>query len=140
MRFAALVSGNGTNLQALLDQQAAGRLAPAEIAVCVSNRPGVPALERARRAGVEALVVDHKQFADRPRFETALLAELSRRQVEAVILAGFMRILTPTFLDAFPHRVINTHPSLLPAFPGMHGAQQALDYGVKLTGCTIHLV
>ena len=140
MRFATLVSGTGTNLQALLDQQATGKLSPAEIVLCISNRPGVAALERARQAGVEAVVVDHKQFADREGFEQALIEKLRRREVEAVILAGFMRILTPTFLGAFPQRVINTHPSILPAFPGMHGAQQALDYGVKVAGCTIHLV
>jgi phosphoribosylglycinamide formyltransferase-1 len=140
MRFAILVSGTGTNLQSLLDKQTAGELGAAEIVLVISNRPGVVALERARTAGVKTVVVDHKQHADRPSFERALLDELNRREVEAIVLAGFMRILTDTFLGAFPNRVINTHPSLLPAFPGMHGAQQAIDYGVKITGCTIHLV
>ena len=140
MRFAILVSGTGTNLQSLLDKQTAGELGAAEIVLVVSNRPGVVALERARKAGVEAVVVDHKKYSDRPSFERALLDELGRREVEAIVLAGFMRILTDTFLGAFPNRVINTHPSLLPAFPGMHGARQAIDYGVKVTGCTIHLV
>jgi len=140
MRFAVLVSGTGTNLQALLDRQANGELAPGEIVLVLSNRPKAKALERARTAGVEAVVVNHKKFADRTAFEQAMLAELRQRDVQAVVLAGFMRVLTATFLDAFPKRVINTHPSLLPAFPGMHGAQQALDYGVKVTGCTIHLV
>lgn len=140
MRFAVLVSGTGTNLQALLDRQASGELAPAEIVLVLSNRPKAKALERARAAGVEAVVVNHKKFAERAEFESAMLNELRRHDVEAVVLAGFMRILTETFLDAFPARVINTHPSLLPAFPGLHGAQQALDHGVKITGCTIHLV
>lgn len=140
MRFAVLVSGTGTNLQALLDRQRAGELAPAEIVVVLSNRPKAKALERAQAAGVETVVVNHKKFAERDEFERAMLSELRQRDVEAVVLAGFMRILTATFLEAFPGRVINTHPSLLPAFPGMHGAQQALDYGVKVTGCTIHLV
>ena len=140
MRFAVLVSGTGTNLQALLDRQASGELAPAEIVMVLSNRPKAKALERARTAGVEAVVVNHKKFPDRSAFENAMLEELRQRDVQAVVLAGFMRILTATFLDAFPNKVINTHPSILPAFPGMHGAQQALDYGVKLSGCTIHLV
>ncbi len=140
MRFAILVSGTGTNLQSLLDKQTAGELGAAEIVLVISNRPGVVALERARKAGVETVVVDHKQHSDRASFERALVDELERREVEAIVLAGFMRILTDTFLGAFPNRVINTHPSLLPAFPGMHGAQQAIDHGVKVTGCTIHLV
>lgn len=140
MRFAVLVSGRGTNLQALLDAQGRGEIAPAEIAVVVSNRPGAPALERAAAAGVSTAVVDHKSFDDRDSFEGALLVALAEHDVEAVILAGFMRILTETFLKAFPQRVLNTHPSLLPAFPGMHGAKQALDYGCRVAGCTIHLV
>ncbi len=140
MRFAVLVSGTGTNLQALLDRQASGELAPAEVALVLSNRPKARALERARAAGVETAVVNHKKFAERAEFERAMLNELRQHDVEAVVLAGFMRILTETFLDAYSARVINTHPSLLPSFPGLHGAQQALDHGVKLTGCTIHLV
>jgi phosphoribosylglycinamide formyltransferase-1 len=136
MKLAVLVSGNGTNLQALLDAE----LAPGEIAVVVSNRPGVPALARAERAGKPAVVVDHKQFKDRSAFEDALLAVLREHAVEAVVLAGFMRVLTPRFIDAFPHRIINTHPSLLPAFPGTDGPAQALAYGVKLSGVTVHFV
>jgi phosphoribosylglycinamide formyltransferase-1 len=140
VKFAVLVSGRGTNLQALLDTQSRGELAPAEIAVVLSNRPGAPALERAAAAGVPTVVVDHQQHADRESFERAALAALAEHEVEAVILAGFMRILTETFLDAFSGRVINTHPSLLPAFPGMHGARQAIEYGCRVAGCTIHLV
>lgn len=141
MRIAVLVSGTGSNLQALLDAQAAGALAPAEVACVLSNRPGVPALERAARAGVPALVVDHTRFAgDRAGFERACLDELAHHQVAAVVLAGFMRVLTPLFIDAFPGGVINTHPSLLPAFPGADAPAQAIAHGVKVSGCTIHFV
>jgi phosphoribosylglycinamide formyltransferase-1 len=141
MRFAVLVSGSGTNLQALLDAAAAGQLAPATIAVVGSNRPGVRALERAAAANVPAVVVDHRAYgADRGAFEDALLAALAPFSVEAVVLAGFMRVLTPRFLDRFPARIVNTHPSLLPAFAGAHAARDAIAYGAKLTGVTIHFV
>jgi len=140
MRVAVLVSGTGSNLQALLDAEAAGALAPARIAVVLSNRPGVAALDRAAAAGVPAVVVDHRDFADRGAFERACLAELERAGAEAVVLAGFMRVLTPVFLDAFAGRIINTHPSLLPSFAGYDAPAQALHHGVKVSGCTIHFV
>ncbi|HEX4423698.1 MAG TPA: phosphoribosylglycinamide formyltransferase [Kofleriaceae bacterium] len=139
MKIGVLVSGTGTNLQALLDAQARGEIAPGEIAVVVSNRRGVPALGRAAAAGVPAEVVEHAGLA-REAFETRLLAVLARHAVEAVVLAGFMRILTAHFLDRFPLRVVNTHPSLLPAFPGTDAPAQALAYGVKLAGVTVHFV
>ncbi len=140
MRFAVLVSGSGTNLQALLEAERSGALKPAEIACVVSNRPGVRALERAQAFGKPALVVDHKQFAGREPFEDALLETLAAHRIEAVVLAGFMRLLTPRFLDRFQDRVLNIHPSLLPAFPGVDAQRQAFDYGVKVTGATVHLV
>jgi phosphoribosylglycinamide formyltransferase-1 len=140
MKVAVLVSGTGTNLQALIDADRAGKLSPAEIALVVSNVAGVPALDRAGTASIPTRVVDHKAFGSREEFERALLQELEAAGVELVVLAGFMRVLTPTFLGAYPNRVINTHPALCPAFPGMHGARQALEYGVKVTGCTVHLV
>jgi phosphoribosylglycinamide formyltransferase 1 len=140
VRLAVLVSGTGTNLQALLDVEREGRLAPAEIACVVSNRPGVLALDRAARAGKPARVVDHKRFASRELFEDALLAALAEHRVEGVVLAGFMRLLTPRFLDHFPDRVINIHPSLLPAFPGIDAQRQAWEHGVKITGATVHFV
>ena len=140
MRIAVLVSGSGTNLQALLDAAARGELAPAEIVCVISNRPGVRALERAAAAGVPALVVDHKQFPGREPFERALLAALAEHRVEAVVLAGLMRLLTSGFLDRFPDRVINIHPSLLPAFPGVDAQRQAFEHGVKVTGATVHFV
>jgi phosphoribosylglycinamide formyltransferase-1 len=138
MKIGVLVSGSGTNLQALLDAEARGELAPATIDVVISNRPGVMALERAAAAGKRHVVVDHKQFTDRAAFEDALLREL--RGVEAVVLAGFMRVLTHHFVDRFPLRIINTHPSLLPAFPGVDAPAQALAYGVKVAGVTVHFV
>ena len=138
MRVAVLVSGTGTNLQALLDAEARGELAPAKIVVVISNKPGVRALDRAAAANVPAVVVDHKQFADRTRFEDALLAHL--RGVELIVLAGFMRVLTAHFVERFPLRIVNTHPSLLPAFPGVDAPAQAIAHGVKLGGVTVHFV
>jgi phosphoribosylglycinamide formyltransferase 1 len=140
VRIGILVSGTGTNLQALLDAEREGKLAPGEIVCVVSNRPGVGALERAERAGKPAKVVDHTRFPDREAFEEALHAELAGHGVEAVVLAGFMRMLTPGFLQWYPDRIINIHPSLLPAFPGVNAQKQALDHGVKVTGATVHFV
>jgi phosphoribosylglycinamide formyltransferase 1 len=134
-----LVSGTGTNLQAILDAVGEGRL-DARVAVVVSNVPGAKALERAREAGIEAVVVDHKAFADRSAFDAAVIEVLRARGVELVVLAGFMRLLTPSLLDAFPMRIVNVHPALLPAFPGVAGQRQALEYGVRVTGCTVHFV
>lgn len=138
-RIAVLVSGNGSNLQALLDARAAGKLS-AEIALVVSNRREAFALERARLAGVEALVVSNKEYPTREEFDARIVAELQRRDVDWVVFAGFMRLVTPVFIDAYQHRILNVHPALLPAFPGVDGGKQAFDYGVKVTGCTVHLV
>jgi phosphoribosylglycinamide formyltransferase-1 len=134
-----LVSGSGTNLQAILDAVAEGRLR-AKIGVVVSNVATAKALDRARGAGVAAVVVDHKAFATREAFDAAVVDVLRAHGVSCVVLAGFMRLVTPVLLDAFPHRVVNIHPALLPAFPGVHAQRQALAYGVRVTGCTVHLV
>ena len=134
-----LVSGSGTNLQAILDA-IRGRELDARVAVVVSNVPGAHALDRAREAGVEAVVVDHTEFATRSEFDAAVVALLRARGVELVVLAGFMRLLTGSLLDAFPMRIVNVHPALLPAFPGVAGQRQALEYGVRVTGCTVHFV
>lgn len=139
MRFGVLVSGRGTNLGALIAARDAGTLAPAELAVVISNVPEAPALERASAAGIPKTVVDHRGLA-REAFETKLLDVLAAHEVEAVVLAGFMRMLTTHFLASYPLRVINTHPSLLPAFPGIDAPAQAIAYGVKITGVTIHFV
>ena len=139
MKLGVLVSGEGTNLQALIEAQTAGTLAPGELAVVLCNNPGAPALARAAAAGVPCIVVDHRNLP-RAAFEAKLLAVLAEHAVEAIVLAGFMRVLTDAFLDAFPRRIINTHPSLLPAFPGKDAVVQALAHGVKVTGVTIHFV
>ncbi len=141
MRLGVLVSGSGTNLQALIDARDRGELSPAELAVVIANRPRAKAVERARDAGISAEVVDHTRFGgDRRSFEEALASCLDSFGVEAVILAGFMRVLSPTFVDRYPRRMLNTHPSLLPAFPGVRAPEQAVAHGVKVSGCTIHFV
>jgi phosphoribosylglycinamide formyltransferase 1 len=139
LSLGVLVSGRGSNLQALLDACASGRL-DARVALVLSNVAGVFALERAARAGVSSVVVDHRTFPSREDFDAAVVRELRAREVEMVVLAGFMRLVTPVFLDAFPDRVLNVHPALLPSFPGTHAQAQALAHGVKVTGCTVHLV
>jgi phosphoribosylglycinamide formyltransferase-1 len=138
-RLGVLISGRGSNLQAIIDAIHAGRL-DATIAVVISNRGGAPGLARAARAGVETLVLDHRAFGSRADYDRALVAELRRRNVDLVCLAGFMRLLGPEFIAAFPERVLNVHPSLLPAFPGLHAQRQALRHGVKVSGVTVHLV
>lgn len=140
MKVGVLVSGRGTNLMALLDAEARGALAPGEIACVVSNRPDATALARAADAGKPALVVDHKAFSDRQAFEDKLLATLDAHDVELVVLAGFMRVLTAHFVARYPLRLVNTHPSLLPAFPGVDAPAQAIAHGVKVSGVTIHFV
>jgi len=140
MKIGVLISGTGTNLQALLDAERAGSLRPAEIVCVVSNRPEALGLGRARAFHKPALVVDHKAFGGRQAFEDALLEVLDEHQVAAVVLAGFMRVLTPHFLARFPDRILNIHPSLLPAFPGIDAQRQAFEHGVKVTGATVHFV
>ena len=139
LALGVLVSGNGTNLQAILDAVGAQTL-DATVRVVISNQPGANALNRARAAGVPALPIPHREFPSREAFDAAVIAALRNAGVEWVVLAGFMRLLTPAFLQAFPQRVLNIHPSLLPAFPGAHAIRDALDYGVRITGCTVHLV
>ena len=134
-----LVSGSGTNLQAVIDAIAAGRLR-AKIGVVVSNVATAPALTRARAAGIPTVVVDHKAHPSRESFDAAVVETLRAHGTTCVVLAGFMRLVTPVLLGAFPHRVVNIHPALLPAFPGTHAHAQALAYGARVTGCTVHLV
>jgi phosphoribosylglycinamide formyltransferase-1 len=140
MNVGVLVSGSGTNLQAILDAQERGELGGARVVVVLSNVAGVKALERAEKAGVPTVVLPHKSFPSREAFDEALVAALREKKVDLVALAGFMRIITPRMLQAFPQRIVNIHPALLPAFPGIHAHKQALDYGVKVTGCTVHFV
>lgn len=140
MRVGVLCSGRGSNLQSLLDAAKAGSLGGAEIVVVACNIAGAGAIERAKASGVAVEVVEHKGFADRAAFEKALIERLRAHRVELVCLAGFMRIVGPGFLAAFPDRVLNIHPSLLPSFPGLHAQKQAIDAGVRFSGCTIHFV
>jgi len=139
IRLGVLVSGGGSNLQALLDAIAA-RTLDAEIAVVISNVATAGGLERARKANVPAVAVDHKAFSSRQDFDAAVVAKLREHKVDYVVLAGFMRIVTNVLLDAFPMRVVNIHPALLPSFPGVNGQGQAFAYGVRVAGCTVHFV
>lgn len=138
-RIGVLISGRGSNLQAVIDSIAAGRL-DAEIAVVISNRANAAGLERARAAGIETLHINHKEYTTREAFDLAVVAELKQRRVSLVCLAGFMRLLSAAFVAAFPNRILNIHPSLLPAFPGLDGQRQAWEYGVKVSGATVHVV
>ena len=134
-----LISGAGTNLQAILDRIAVGRLA-CTLRVVISNRPGVPGLGRAERAGVPTRVIDHRRFAGREEFERAILTALREAEVELVLLAGFDRLITRTLIEAFPLRIMNIHPALLPAFRGLQAQAAARAYGVKIAGATVHFV
>jgi phosphoribosylglycinamide formyltransferase-1 len=139
LNIGVLVSGSGTNLQSILDACAAGQV-KARVACVISNNADAYALERARLAGVPALHLDHRAHSGREAYDEALVATLREFDVELVAMAGFMRIITTVLLDAFPMAVMNIHPALLPAFPGLHAQRQALEYGVKIAGCTVHLV
>lgn len=139
LKLGVLCSGGGTNLQAILDACASGAL-NARVQLVLCNKPGAGALTRAERAGVPAEVLSHSTYADRRAYDAALVERLRAADVELVVLAGFMRIVTPVLLEAFPDRVVNIHPALLPAFPGLDGPGQALAYGVAIAGCTVHLV
>ena len=139
MRLGVLASGGGSNLQAILDACAAGRI-PAQVAVVIANVAGAQALSRAQAAGVPAVLLPHSEFASREAYDAALIAALRKHDVELVCLAGFMRLVTPVLLGAFPGRILNIHPSLLPSFPGMHAVRQALAAGVRVAGCTVHVV
>jgi len=140
MNVGVLASGSGTNLQALIDRAARNELGPARLTVVGVNVPDCVALARAKAAALQTFVLDHRDFKNRNSFDQALLAALRARQVDLVVLAGFMRILGPEILAAFPQRILNIHPALTPAFPGVHSQRQALDFGVKVTGCTVHFV
>ena len=139
IRLAVLVSGRGSNLQAIMDAIGAGRL-DASVEVVISDMPDAPALERARARGIPAVAVRRRDYFSRAEFEAALADAAEWARPDLIVLAGFMRLLGPAFLDRFPGRVINIHPSLLPAFPGLEAQRQALEYGVKFTGCTVHYV
>lgn len=139
MKVAVLVSGRGSNLQALIDAVNSKEL-NVEICLVLSDKADAYALERAHRHGIPTAVVQRKGYSNKEEFQKAILEEVKSYEAELVVLAGFMRILGRTFLSSFPNRVINIHPALLPAFPGIDAQRQALDYGVKFSGCTVHFV
>lgn len=139
LKIGVLVSGSGTNLQAIIDRIADGSL-NAQIACVVSNKADVYAVERAKAHGIPTVYLDHRDYTGREAYDAALVETLRIHGVRLVVLAGFMRIITPVLLDAFPLSVMNIHPALLPAFPGLHAQRQALQYGVKISGCTVHFV
>ena len=138
-RLGILLSGRGSNFIAIADNIAAGKIPGAEIAVVISNKPYVPGIEAAEQRGLNVHVIQGKGLA-RTEHDTAIIACLREHRVDLICLAGYMRLLTPVFLDAFPERVLNIHPSLLPAFPGLDAQRQALEYGVQISGCTVHFV
>ena len=138
-RLGVLISGRGSNLQALIDAIGDGRL-DASIAVVISNREDADGLEKARRAGIEVVTLSHRGWPTREDYDRALVGKLRSREVGLVCLAGFMRLLGAPLLEAFPSAVVNIHPSLLPAFPGVDAQRQALEYGAKVSGVTVHLV
>jgi phosphoribosylglycinamide formyltransferase-1 len=138
-RLGVLISGRGSNLQALIDAIATRRL-DASIAVVISNRKDAGGLERARAAGIESMVLSHRDFASRDDYDRALARELRERGVGLVCLAGFMRLVGTELIEAFPSRILNIHPSLLPAFPGLDAQKQAIEHGVTVSGVTVHLV
>jgi phosphoribosylglycinamide formyltransferase-1 len=137
-RIAVLLSGRGSNFEALAESIAAGRI-PAEIAIVVSNRDGAPGLERAQHRGIPATVIPSKGL-EREAYDRKVAALLNEKKVDLVCLAGYMRMLSPYFVAAFSNRILNIHPSLLPAFPGLEAQRQALEFGVKVSGCTVHFV
>jgi phosphoribosylglycinamide formyltransferase-1 len=138
-RLGVLISGRGSNLQSIIDAIASGRL-DAAIAIVISNRADAAGLQRARDAGIPTLCLSHKDYATREEYDRALVSALRAHRVDLVCLAGFMRIFSTEMLAAYPQRILNIHPSLLPSFPGLHPHRQAIEYGVKYSGATVHLV
>lgn len=139
LKVGVLASGRGSNLQSIMDACAGGEI-PARVAVVISDNAGAYALERARAAGIPAVYISPGDYKDKGLYETAIKESLEAHGVELVCLAGYMRLVGRVLLDAFPNRMMNIHPALLPAFPGLHGQQQAWEYGVKFSGCTVHFV
>jgi phosphoribosylglycinamide formyltransferase-1 len=138
-RVAVFLSGRGSNFLALREAVARGAI-DADIALVLSNKAEAPGLLRAREAGLETLFLDPKAFAGREDYDRAVIAELDRRAIDLVCLAGYMKVLTPALCEAYKDRIVNIHPALLPAFPGLHVQQRAIDWGVRFSGCTVHFV
>jgi phosphoribosylglycinamide formyltransferase-1 len=139
LKLGVLISGNGSNLQSIIDHIEKGSL-KAIIKIVISNNPEAYGITRAKKHGIPVVILKNGDFKNKEEFDLELIRILKNNYVDLVILAGFMRIITPTLLKAFPHKIMNIHPALLPSFPGIHGQKQALEYGVKLSGCTVHFV
>ncbi|MBC8413931.1 MAG: phosphoribosylglycinamide formyltransferase [Nitrospira sp.] len=139
LRIGVLASGSGSNFQSIIDNIKSGSL-NAEVAVLITDKPDAGAIDRAKNHGIEHLLLKYSDFKDRDSYFTRAATELKDRKVELVILAGFMRVVSRTLINEYPNRIMNIHPALLPSFPGLHGQSQALEYGVKLAGCTVHFV
>lgn len=139
-RIAVFASGQGTNFQSLVDAAGRGELGSAEIALLVCDKPQAPVVKRAEQAGIEHFLFQPKQYASREDYEREIAAELNKRSIDLIVLAGYMRLLTAVLVEPYAGRMINIHPSLLPAFPGVNAIGQAYDYGVKVTGATVHFV
>lgn len=139
MKIGILISGRGSNMVAIVDAVKSGEIPDAEVAVVISDKANAPGLEKARERGVEAVVIE-RRGRTREDHDAEIISELKKHGVELVCLAGYMRLLSPLFVQAFPNKIINIHPSLLPAFPGLDAQRQAFDAGVKVTGCTVHYV
>jgi phosphoribosylglycinamide formyltransferase-1 len=138
-RIGVLLSGRGSNFEALAESVAAGRIPNAEISIVVSNREGTPGIQRAEARGIKTRVIPSKGL-ERETYDRLVAAVLNEHKVDLICLAGYMRLLSPFFVAAFPNRILNIHPSLLPSFPGLESQRQALEYGVKFVGCTVHFV
>jgi phosphoribosylglycinamide formyltransferase-1 len=138
-RIGVLLSGRGSNFEALADSVAAGRIRNAEIAIVVSNREGAPGIDKAKERGIATRVIPSKGL-EREAYDRQVVAVLNGHAVDLICLAGYMRLLSPYFVSSFPNRILNIHPSLLPSFPGLESQRQALEYGVKFAGCTVHFV
>ena len=134
-----LASGSGSNFQSIIGNIESGYL-DAKVSILISDNPDAGAIERAKKHGIDHIVIKHKDFPDRSSYNSRIAEELKKHGVELVILAGFMRVVDKALIDQFPERIMNIHPALLPAFPGLHGQKQAADYGVKISGCTVHFV
>jgi phosphoribosylglycinamide formyltransferase-1 len=138
-RVAVLISGRGSNLKSLAEECEKGQIR-AKVVLVISNNPDAPGLEFARSKQIETVELIHKQFPRREDYDDQIIRILQKRKIDLVCLAGFMRLLSPLFIQAFPMRIMNIHPALLPAFPGLHAQRQAVEHGVKITGCTVHFV
>jgi phosphoribosylglycinamide formyltransferase-1 len=139
LRLGVLASGRGSNFQAIIDSVESGYI-NAEIVVLITDNPGAFSIERAKKHGIEHIILVPKHFSSRDDYFREITAELNKRHIGLVVLAGFMRIVGKPLIDAFPNRIMNIHPALLPSFPGLHGQKQACDYGAKISGCTVHFV